>query len=286
MLPEPAPNRPSNFARTFACRRSRFMAPLGEDKPSIYAETGSAAHALAGECLTTGISPVERMGAVVYRSERFGEIRADLAMVKGVAFYVDYLHTHVLPHAKAWWVETKVYPEGFDMPSGGTADFTAWDPVHGLLTVADYKNGAGIIVDLVERKPEGGVDLLTVNAQMGAYGWGKLREIESTQGEGAVKLISLLVFQPNAPGFEGKPKSLRLHRHEFMTWVQHALQVTAESRDPAAPLTAGPHCRKTFCPAKGVCPAALQAAAAEMVASLSQPALPDGPLFKPFVHLN
>lgn len=279
------PLRPSSFARVIACPGSRRMTSAlpKRDDSSIYSVTGTAAHDLAARCLTTGAYPFEFTNTVVHDGASFGKIIADSKMVVAVSHYVG-LARRLMSSAAHHGVEQRVSIPGLDMDKGGTVDFWAYEPKLQRLTILDYKNGEGVEVPLVG--PEIRMGLRELNAQAASYAWGKLVDIEQS-GLGEVRHIDVGIVQPNARSWKGEPKAATIPRDELFAWLERvAYPAVLASRAPDAPLQAGPHCRKTFCPARGGCPAAMAYAAQELIASAADapppPAVPAGGVFQPY----
>lgn len=253
------------------------------DDSSIYSVTGTAAHDLAARCLTTGAYPFEFTNKVVHEGPSFGKIIADNKMVVAVTHYVSVVR-RLMASAPHYGVEQRVGIPNLDMDKGGTVDFWAFEPKLDRLTILDYKNGEGVEVDLVGGEVRPG--LRDLNAQAASYAWGKLVDIEQS-GFGGVRFIDVGIVQPNARSWKGQPKAATIPRDELFAWLQHvAYPAVQASRALDAPLRAGPHCRKTFCPARGGCPAAMAFAAQELIASAADapppPALPAGGVFQPY----
>ena len=236
------------------------------------------------------------MHEIVYTSPKFGPMTVQMSDVRAICIFVSEARRR-MARAKAYGIELRVGIPDLDMPKGGTADFWSCEdypgthglPHYGVLSCLDYKNGSGVEVPLVSHVDnEAGervADPLTLNPQLGSYLWGLVRMIEGTHlPVGAVQVFEGVVVQPNAQSWAGTPKTVRLLRSEFFAWVDRvAFPAVAASRAPDAPLIAGPHCRKTFCPARGTCPAVLRDAMAEVLAA--QPALRPAPgtaIFAPY----
>jgi len=241
-----AKNRPSALERVICCPGSRrLVARAPQGVPSKYAELGTAAHSLAERCLLDDTTPAEHFGDIIRTYP------VDNNMAGAVTKFVQHVRRERVG-ALEWGVEERIDVPDLDMPDGGTIDSWVWAPP--VLKISDYKHGEGKVVEIADRNAAG--DLVWLNAQMGAYAWAKLREIEKRHGMGAVQTIHATIGQPRAWHREGGIRTVVLQRGELFNWLTTvAFPRVAQSQSPDAPLVPGPHCKSTFCPAIGMCTA-------------------------------
>lgn len=242
------------------------------DARSSYADQGTAAHALAEDCLRLGTKPDAYLGAVVAVDER-GDctfhpegyacengFEVDEEMAEAVQVYLDEVQHHRdrLPHAEER-LEQRFDLTWLRRDMGGTSDFVLHEPF-GELVVVDYKHGAGVVVEV------------EWNEQAMYYGLGALRE---AGGPGDVDTVTLVVVQPRARHADGPVRRWTLSAEALWEWGRDVLGPAADATDaPDAPLRAGDWCR--FCPAQPTCPAMRQLVQAQ--AALDFADVPTGPL--------
>ena len=146
---------------------------------------------------------------------------------------------------------TAVYPGLF-----GTADRVHWRKADRLLTVIDFKYGAGIPVEV-----EG-------NPQLRYYALGALM----TCGFPALE-VEMVIVQPRCPHPAGPVRRERISAADLIDFATELIDYAKATEDPHAPLVPGDHCR--FCPAggAGIC-AALKDKANAVAAQVFAPGLP------------
>lgn len=210
---------------------------------SRHADEGSAAHALAALCLT-----IERSSASPYLGQHLAQVdgfwvlldrpresgdsyEVTDEMIEAVDMYLEV----VLSKNGSVFVEQRV-----DLGDGlfGTPD--AIVATVETLHVIDFKYGAGVPVEV-----QG-------NGQLRFYAaaaLGKIRDV--------FRQVELTIVQPRARHADGPVRSETLSPLELDVWEHSVLWPAVEAaRQPDAPLKAGDHCR--FCPALGICSAALE----------------------------
>lgn len=212
---------------------------------SIYAATGTAAHALAEEMLTQGQDPASQLGQIVTVDGH--EITVDDDMVRGTRTYVAEVKARSQGAAivrletrvtlDPYWTGTAPY--GPPVPAFGTCDFWGYHAGTRHLDVLEYKNGAGVYVDVTD------------NPQLLFYAAGVLLELQNMNLPPPLT-VDLTVVQPNMPDRD----QVRTHRTtalDVLIWVDDILIPTiTEAAQPGARIAAGAHCR--FCPALVACP--------------------------------
>lgn len=97
------------------------------------------------------------------------------------------------------------------------------------LYAADYKHGAGVIVDAND------------NWQAKGYAVGALKLFEGEQ----IDEVEIVIIQPRAAHTDGPIRSQHYHVFDILDFVGEARAMLAATRDPNAPRVPGEHCR--FC---------------------------------------
>jgi Protein of unknown function (DUF2800) len=216
-------------------------------RPSRWAAQGSAAHAIAEELLTRGGPIDQALGET--RQHDGHDILVDREMIEAVEIYLNEINP-IIADADVWACEQQVsldsywYPDFPPVRLFGTCDLFAYNRPRRRLTIADYKNGAGVYVSHVDNK------------QMFYYAAGALALLEDVHNETALD-VEMIVVQPRVPGYEPVRRQI-LPVIDLLMWVDRELipAVAATQRGDAT-LVMGDHCR--WCPGRVICPA-LQAA--------------------------
>jgi hypothetical protein len=215
---------------------------------SIYAATGTVAHALAEEAVSLGYDPAAELGTVVTVDGH--DVTVDQSMIDGVRVYLDTVES-LGAGATIKALETRVCLDPYWRPGEpqppvsafGTADFWAYHGNTLHLDVADYKNGAGVFVSAEN------------NPQAHYYVAGVLLELEML-GLPMPVTVDITIVQPNFRG-KDKVRSFATSVIDIQMWVDGVLKPTvAEILSPSPRMAAGDHCK--FCPARGACPALAQ----------------------------
>lgn len=233
MANEHSPLGASSAERWLNCPKSYGLIKAGgyKDDGSPHAALGTAGHKLAEICLDEGKDTWEYVGGTV---EGFfvGDGEDNTIDANAVQVYLDFVRS--LPGKHAWEVRLgnkwKPHPLYF-----GTADFVA---VSGdSIDIADYKNGAGIVVDA-----EG-------NDQLRYYAIGALKEQAPHLPDTA--RVSMHIVQPRGGGAAVKTWTITVG--ELRQWSREVLvpgMLRAEKGE--GEFTPGEWCR--FCPAILDCP--------------------------------
>jgi hypothetical protein len=141
---------PSSSGRWLYCAGS---IPLNQRDDSggpsnVYAELGTAAHALLEMCQRLGVEPIKFLGTAIYK-----EHIVDHDMVDAVGHAMDYVRAYLGKHPKATLhIEKEVDPfahlncdPGY---ASGTPDIVLDDAALLELTCIDYKHGANNAVEV------------------------------------------------------------------------------------------------------------------------------------------
>jgi hypothetical protein len=235
----------SSMSRLIACPGSFRLSQQvrGGGGTTIYAATGTVAHALAEEAMTDGYDPGLAIGKVVtvdghgitVTQEMVDAVSVYMDLVASWKQHCDWLQLEVQVCLDPYWAKNEAPP----VSAFGTADALAYYAQRFHLDVGDYKNGAGVFVEVVD------------NPQVLYYAAGALLKLRALGHE--VRTVSTHIVQPNVHGAE-KIRSDHITAADVLMWVHEVLKPTvAEAMKPNAPLAAGKHCR--FCPARVGCPA-------------------------------
>lgn len=237
---------PSSAERWLQCPASVRVIealPAQEDHGSVYAQEGTAAHALAElmaryQILDVGVPTPAWYDAMLkkWRKEYDIDHDAEVEMTEHGQAYVNYLLTRLdeIPNAQLL-LEQKL-PTG--VPSSfGTSDAVLVSPT--LVESVDYKYGLGVRVEATE------------NPQLRLYGIGALEAYGDLLGE--VETVRLTIFQPRLQhlDFEELPAA------ELRAWRDAIIPIAEAALGPDAPF--GPSdtaCR--WCPASGQCVAQME----------------------------
>lgn len=211
----------------------RFAVQEQGDGPD-YRWQGTVAHAAIADCLTNNLDAWETVG-----HEYEGHI-LDAKLSEGVAFYLDWARPH-LAKADRFWVEQRLSEPGLHPALMGTVDLGML--MGSTLRIGDYKNGAGVSVD-VENNPQ---ELY--------YAFLLLKRLEREEPAtfNHIQMVELTIVQPNDFNPAGKVRTWLTTKDHVLEWGQDTLLPAMHKADQEAGLKVGSHCR--FCPVKLVCPA-------------------------------
>ena len=244
----------SATARNWQCHGALAMASLaGEEKESIYAAQGTAAHEISERCLrdtTRQLVPAAFIGQTI-KTKEF-EIEIDEELADSASVYVDYVRS--LP-ADDLLIELHGTLETLDPPfeAGGTCDAIALMWKAETVEVIDFKNGRGVVAAAENKQLR--TYALTVMLTLAPEQLRRIKKIKST------------IVQPRAAGEAIRSETYTLG--ELIAWttelldrMELAAQAEREFRENEGNrvkfdewaekwLTPG-NC--TFCPAEGFCP--------------------------------
>lgn len=205
-------------------------------RSSRAADEGTAAHALAELCIAKGIDARDMLG------EEVGGFEVDDDMAAAVQDYLDFIEEIKAEFPDADFnIEKQFHLDWLDEDMFGTNDFSA-AVIFDTLIVVDYKHGKGVPVEVEE------------NTQLMYYAVGAAKEYEFNFDK-----VLLVIVQPRCPHSDGGIRKWAMSCADLERWAYDVLQPAARAtRDPKAPLVAGPWCRKNFCPNAPMCPALIK----------------------------
>jgi hypothetical protein len=288
---------PSSAYRWMACPGSIRMAGDMDDRPSSYANEGTAAHELAAECLKTEADASAYLGAFVdvengfisrsgiaasgiMTPDGYTVFEVDEEMVEGVQLYLDTVRS-LIPKRGEYEldVEQRLDMTHIHKDIYGTGDVVLYQVAAERLHVLDLKYGKGVAVEPTE------------NPQLMLYGAGAARRYHNRP----LKEVVLHIVQPRAPHVRGPVRSWSTDPLALMEW-ESDLRLAAAKVDEAGTddfdlldplwqktyLTPGDHCR--FCKAAAVCPALREQSMADAMAEFrdGEVVLPESPAKMPW----
>ena len=226
----------------------RSLPPVQPAPPSIYAATGTLAHALIDEAIRGRHTKFD-VGLLMGTTWPVGPhaITPDEDFVAGIQMMLDYViraavnrtvQSEVRVNLRYWFDQAGVAPP---VSMFATSDVILHSPADAELEVIDYKNGAGVFVPVED------------NPQLLYYAAGALAQLRQQ-----TRRVRITVVQPHALG--GPPiRSKDLDILDVMLWVEDTLIPAVEAcAQPDAPLVSGSWCR--WCPAAHACPELMDAA--------------------------
>jgi hypothetical protein len=207
---------------------------LPESEEEDFRVDGTTAHAGAAWCLENGCDAWE----IVNNGFDGHAFTADMAI--GVQVYLDVCRADQTETSETY-VEYRISEPGVHPLFYGTADdftieHTPDENGDIWLNLNDYKNGAGVVVEVKD------------NPQERYYAFGVLLNPNAAK----VTKVRLRIVQPNAFHPDGPVREEVVDAEEIRAWGRDVLipaMLRAELDDSLDP---GPWCR--FCPAKLVCP--------------------------------
>jgi len=211
----------SSMYRWAACPGSVRLCAGIPSYSSSYAQEGTDAHALAKDVLDAKIA---------LESIKDEETR------EAVATYVEFVRNRIKPGITKVMLEHRFDLESVHPGCFGIADAVIYDPTAKLLTVVDYKHGAGIAVEAEN------------NPQLNYYALGALL----TSGHPAEKVCKAII-QPRCDHRDGPIRTQTIDAIDLLDFRADLKDYAQATEKPDAPLVVGSHCR--FCPAAAVCPA-------------------------------
>lgn len=254
----------SSAHRWMVCPGSvRLNAALPPSPSSAHALEGTVAHALAEFCLlkfSEAKAPhklhplrVDRSVLLMFdgwftvtHGKGIGALLAEKGsdMAEAVNVYLDWIDAEfgdaVRNGEAKIYLEQRVSLEALGPDAEGmfgTADLMVYHRAKRRLTVADYKHGAGVVVEVLN------------NVQIRYYALGAAIML----GAGSpFDTIDSVVVQPRAPHWEGPIRTASLEVLDLAEFSQELLAGARATRSPNAELVSGSHCR--WCNAHPICP--------------------------------
>lgn len=256
----------SGAYRWMICAGSVGLSQGHSDPESDYAAEGTAAHALAAQCLEEGEDAWEYLGAryiaeteefrgYAYKSEPPNDkphgVDVSQEMTDAVQVYLEYIReTFPDRNQGNFFVERRFHcPSIHEFFYGQTdvaylkyVETTGANAGVKYLHVADYKHGAGIVVDAND------------NPQLMYYAAGMLEDLNAW---GAVDKVKMTIVQPRGFHFDGPIRTAEISTADLRAWVDYILKPAMDHALKSTDTKSGDHCR--FCPARfRACPQLLR----------------------------
>jgi hypothetical protein len=258
--------------------------PAEFKRSGIHAERGTAAHTLVETCLEQRLEDCRQYedywinqagdmqkAAPVSNDGESGWFIVDHDMMSAVDVMLETVYGELLrmgPQAELA-IERKFDLSWLRPDMFGTSDVSI-SLFLTELVVIDYKHGQGVPVEVVERDPETGK--LKMNSQLGYYALG-VAEADGFTHE----TVTLIVVQPRCPHSEGPvrrytfPMSELLELRDRLALAADRVREAEKHYDALSDevdwieweaqwLSAGNHCKDSFCPKFGTCGAAFRMA--------------------------
>lgn len=197
------------------------------DEPE-YRSRGVAAHALLADCLEAQKDAWEQIGA------KYDQVVIDDEIERAVQEAIDFIRPRMEGYTGGWGVEEKVHRPELHPDMFGTIDVWGYCDEEATLDIIDYKNGAGVVVDV------------EWNVQLLYYAKMKLDQFP------ACRTVVLTIIQPNAFHPAGTIRSWDISAEAVHEWAENELIPHMNRVEMDGKLDAGEWCR--FCPAKLICP--------------------------------
>jgi len=248
----------SSTAANWTCAGRMAMVSISpDDKKSIYAAEGTAAHEVSEKALR-GDKDCSKFLGEVYTIDGF-DVEITEEIVGSAQRYVDYVVAQYDPEAgDVLLLEERHSLAQLDPPfdAGGTCDATIIKPLLRVIEVIDLKNGKGIVEVNGNKQTRTYALLALLNAPK------KLVD--------EIDMVKVTIVQPRAPHKDGRIRSETFHIAELIEWTAELMKAMERSKLALdsfeiingsrilfdawaqAALTPG-NC--TFCPAQGICPA-------------------------------
>lgn len=237
---------------------------------SFHAKMGTVVHSIIERCLAKDQEPQEYLdriakilhedtdkegvsilapGAKTPKNAQDWWILIDQDMIDGATVFTDYVRGEVASKNLTMAdvaLEQKliILTERDDSFGTGDAIIDDWPE---MLEVADYKNGAGVVVEVID------------NDQLRSYILGAARRDSFSHEK-----YKATIVQPNAPHVDGSIRSVTLTRDELKAFHEELLAIERKVDAAYAALedepfddfvsnwlVAGRHCKDTFCAAQG-----------------------------------
>lgn len=240
---------PSSSKRWINCPGSVLASRGHEDKGSVYADEGTAAHELAQHCLENGWDAHRFAGwfidihasvpALMFlqsgeHAPEAGVFEVDHEMVDGVQLYVDTCrHWAEMPGAEVLFEERVFVSE--DPEINGTCDFGVYFPETRHVAIWDFKYGRGVTV------------LPHENPQAMLYALGLINRLNNR----GVEKVTIGIVQPRTGHEHGLVRPWETDPVELLEFEYEALEAARLALQPGAPFKAGEWCK--FCPIGGRC---------------------------------
>lgn len=244
---------PSQSERFTLCRGSVNLLRRTPPRPSSkYAEEGTRAH----EVLEAGLrnnckTATEALALSQHAGMTFENRQVEIEFKSSINDALDYVWTlleelNIFYGDAVLFIEQDVNPPITSAPgeAAGYCDIAIYSASARRLWVIDYKHGAGI------------AKAIKGNTQVTQYGCGFLFDERCFVDPSCIDLVTLVIIQPRAFHADGDIREYDTTPAALWDYLQSLDDIIADCMRHDAPLTAGSHCKDTFCDALATCPAA------------------------------
>ena len=247
----------SSTAANWTCAGRMAMVSISpDDKKSIYAAEGTAAHEISEKALR-GDKDCSKFLGEVYTIDGF-DVEITEEITNSAQRYVDYVVAQSQSEGCVLFIEERHSLAQLDPPfdAGGTCDAIIIKPALREIEVVDLKNGRGIVEVNNNKQTRTYALLALLNAP---------KELVDE-----IDMVKVTIVQPRASHKDGRIRSETFHIAELIEWTAELMKAMGRSKKAldafslingsrtlfdewaAAALTPG-SC--AFCPAQGICPA-------------------------------
>lgn len=212
---------------------------IDDQDDDTFSKPGTAAHALAANCLTQRAEAWTMIGATLLGTG----IKVDKEMADAVQVYLDAIREqHPDRDQGNSWIERHFRCPSIHEKFFGTADFVYLDAANKTLHVWDFKYGAGIVVEVGK------------NVQCMYYAAGALEDLDLWM---KVERVVLHIAQPRAFHSDGPTREWSISTNALCLWLEDELIPAMDRAGSATETASGEHCR--FCPVRRyACPQLLK----------------------------
>ncbi len=223
----------SAAARGLKCPASILLAESAHSIEPIedeeFSKPGQAAHALGEKCINDGTQPWMSIDHMMPTDS--GEHEVDAEMAVAVQMYVDFVN-ETFPDRDQGnsWNEQSFLCPWLHQWFYGTNDFGYLDTADRRLHVADFKYGAGIVVEVPD------------NVQLMYYACGLL---EYRGLWDAVDNVTVYIVQPRGWHSDGPIREWSVSAEQLKHWLHKVLIPGMKRSENSNEMQSGEHCR--FC---------------------------------------
>lgn len=224
------------------------------------ADWGTVCHEISQLCLRDNRQADEFIGQTM--KGKVHEFEVDEEMAETAQIYIDYCRGLIAKYKAETGKNPIIFVEEYlsldalkpPFDAGGTGDFVAIFPAWKMIEVVDLKTGRGVIVEVKG------------NPQARSYALGAMLKHKGHD----ITHVKSTIVQSRAAHKDGRIRSETYHIADLVEWTTDLMEAMTESKHALddydmggmnqadwskAYLKAGPHCDKTFCKARGFCPA-------------------------------
>jgi hypothetical protein len=247
----------SSTAANWTCAGRMAMVSISpDDKKSIYAAEGTAAHEVAEKALRGDLDCSKFLGEV-YSIDGF-DVEVTEELTNSAQRYVDYVVAQSSTDGCVLFIEERHSLAQLNPPfdAGGTCDAIIIKPKLHEIEVVDLKNGRGIVEVNGNKQTRTYALLALLNAP---------KELVNQ-----IDQVKVTIVQPRASHKDGRIRSETFHIAELIEWTSELMKAMNRSAlaleafnmingsrtmfdEWASKVLTPGNC--TFCPALGICPA-------------------------------